>query len=164
MPALRQTFQASTVFALDFDEPAVHDLALRYEHEIEPSQNLAFVFPETFTEEPLGPVPLDGPAHPAAYRQPDPPVLTPVLHREQDEERPIESKTLAKDPAKLTGAPDALFRLQSGVRGPVRGRPACALFDGASSGRDGPPWCACAPGSHASASACDCSVEMYACP
>src|SRR5687768_11378216 len=111
MPALRQTFQASAVFALDLREAAIHDLALWDEHEIETSQNLALVFPETFAEEPFGPVPLDGPAHPAADRQPEPPVLPPVFNGEQDEERPIESKTLAKDPAKLTGAPDALFRL-----------------------------------------------------
>jgi hypothetical protein len=116
MPALRQSLQASAILALDLSEAAAHDLALRYEHEVEPAYRLDLVSPEAFSEEPLRAVPLDRPADPSSHRQPQTTEPLVVLDSQQQEQSAIEPKALTEDLSKLRGAPDALARLQLDVR------------------------------------------------
>lgn len=108
MPALRQPFQSGAIFALDLREATAHDLALWYEHEIEPAYRVVLVTPEAFSEEPLGPVPFHGPADPPPHRETQTGLLAAVLDRQQEKQGAVESKTLSKDPSKLRREPDSL--------------------------------------------------------
>lgn len=168
MPALCQSLQTSAVFALDLCEAPADDLALWDQHEIEPANDLALVSTEAFTQEPLRAVPLYGTADATSHGQAETTDVLGVLGSEQDEKRPVQPKSLTEDPSKLRRQPDALAGSQSSVRQPLvsrfRRRPACVPFDGDASGPAGLPWCACAPGTRASAYGYDCSVEMCACP
>ena len=79
MPALCQTLQTSAVLALDLCEAAAHDLALWYQHEIQPANHLALVSTEAFTEKTLRPVAIDRAANPPPDGQTQAPEVPCVL-------------------------------------------------------------------------------------
>jgi hypothetical protein len=133
MSPLCQPLQTSAVLALDLREAPAHDLALRNQHEIEPTEHLVvLVSPEALSEKPLGPVPLHGSADAPAHRQPQAADITCVLRGEQNEEGAIEPESLPEHPSKLRRAPDPFAWPQSSVRQPsssrLDGDPLASLF------------------------------------
>jgi len=119
MSSLCESLQTRAILAFHLDEGPAHDLALRNQHEVQAANHLALVSTETFAEEPLRPIALDGATHPPAYGEAQAPEVPRVFGGEEDEERPIEPEPLSEHLAKLWSAPDSLSGSESCVRQPA---------------------------------------------
>src|SRR5436190_24323984 len=155
---LRQSLQSRAELPLDVGLCALDDLSFWNQDEIQPADLLDLVMAEALAQEPLRPVPRDGASDLPTHCQAEAPDAQSVLGHDEQKQRAVEPKALPKRPAEIPGTADALARRQAGlcrcVPFEVRQRSACALWPGDASGPAAHPWCACVPGSRASASAC----------
>lgn len=157
--------QTLSVLPFHFKQRPFEDLPLWDEHEIEGLGALRGVQPKGLPKEALGPVPFDGPADLSRGREAESVVAACVHCRDEREQRSVQPEPAAEDVPEL--GPGAQM-----LRGPepaataaghrLRPRSACALSAGVSSGPDGRPWSASAPGSRGSACAFGCSAGRSA--
>src|SRR5438552_18405751 len=86
----REAPEALSVLTLDLHLRSAQDLALRYQDQIEPGQEL--VEAEGLAQQPLRAVALDGRPHLSRRGQPEPAIGPPVGRGHHQEERPVEAE------------------------------------------------------------------------
>jgi hypothetical protein len=112
---LRHALQARAVLALHIVERPSGDLRLWNQHQVQAADRIRLVSTERFPQQPLCPIPLDGPSDPPADRQSQANDVELVFGDEEDEQRSVEPEPLLEQPPKVRRAAKPLGRSQPQV-------------------------------------------------